>query len=65
MFQKVKCINYFCIVPKAVLYKTFTSEFPMKFSPSTQAEFISDTQLRITYLTGEDNDEKIELFTIG
>ena len=50
---------------KTVFYKTFTAEFPMKFSPSTQAEFISDNQLRITYLTGEDNDEKIELFTIG
>ena len=50
---------------KTVFYKTFTAEFPMKFSPSTQAEFISDTQLKITYLTGEDNDEKIELFTIG
>ena len=49
---------------KSVFYKTLTAEFPMKFSPSTQAEFISDTQLRITYLTGEDNDEKIELFTI-
>ena len=50
---------------KTVFYKTFSAEFPMKFSPSTQAEFISDTQLKITYLTGEDNDEKIELFTIG
>lgn len=50
---------------KTVFYKTLTAEFPMKFSPSTQAEFISDTQLKITYLTGEDNDEKIELFTIG
>ena len=50
---------------KTVFYKTFSAEFPMKFSPSTQAEFISDNQLRITYLTGEDNDEKIELFTIG
>ena len=49
---------------KTVFYKTFSAEFPMKFSPSTQAEFISDNQLRITYLTGEDNDEKTELFTI-
>lgn len=47
-----------------VFYKTFQGEFPIKFSPSTQAAFISDDQIKITYLTGEDNDEKTELFTI-
>lgn len=45
-------------------YRTFKGEFPIKFSPSTQAEFISDNQLKITYLTGEDNKEITELFTI-
>ncbi|MBE6754815.1 MAG: hypothetical protein E7559_10795 [Ruminococcaceae bacterium] len=44
-------------------YKTIKGEFPIIFSPSTQAEFISDNQLRLTYLTGEDYDEKIELIT--
>lgn len=48
-----------------VLYKTFKGEFPIKFSPTTQAEFISDNQVKITYFTDGDTDynEITELFT--
>lgn len=50
---------------KKVFYKTYEGEYPIKFSPSTQAEFISDDQIRITYLSGENDDEKTELLTIN
>lgn len=48
---------------KSAFYRTLKGSFPIKFSPSTQAEFISDEQIKITYLTGEDNDEITEVFS--